>query len=147
MKEKKVSCEVDFQDENRYRKSEAWGISTMVDLVSCDPSLIRDPHQIKKFVIDLCDFIKMKRFGDPQIVHFGLDPKVSGYSMTQLIETSLVTAHFVEVDNSVHIDIFSCKFYPPFATAKFCEEFFKASSGIYKSEFRGGKKNYQWDVV
>lgn len=136
MKEKKAFCGVDLL-EHTYRERGAWGISTMVDLVDCKPSSIRDPHKIKKFVIDLCDFIKMKRFGDPQIVHFGDDPKVSGYSMTQLIETSLVSAHFVERTNSTHIDIFSCKFYSPFAAAQFCEEFFEAKSGVYRCEFRG----------
>ncbi len=127
---------IDNNDKKKYDKSNAWGLSTMVNLHKCNCFSIRDPEKIKEFVIKLCDYIEMKRFGDPQVIHFGEDPKVSGYSMTQLIETSLVSAHFVERTNNAYIDIFSCKFYPPFDTANFCKEFFEASYFSSTREFR-----------
>ncbi len=135
MKMKKLEW-VDQEEKRKFADSESWGISTTIDLHNCNPALIRDKDYISKFVVELCDFIKVKRFGEPQIVHFGKDPKVSGYSMTQLIETSLVSAHFVEKTNNVYIDIFSCKFYPPYAAACFCESFFRAKDGRCRSEFR-----------
>jgi len=85
--------------------------------------MIRSAEQIGAFVKGLCDYIEMKRFGEPVIVHFGDSPRVAGYSMSQLIETSLISGHFVELDNSVYIDVFSCKQYYPYRTAQYCSDF------------------------
>jgi S-adenosylmethionine decarboxylase len=45
--------------------------------------------------------------------------------MVQLIETSLVSAHFAEDSNAVYLDIFSCKWYDADAAAAFATEFFR----------------------
>lgn len=115
---------------SKYPKKEfdamkAWGILTSIDIHHCDPELIRSASTIKDFVIQLCDLIKMKRFGEPVIVHFGEDERVAGYSMTQLIETSLISAHFANQTNNVYLDIFSCKYYEPEKAAQFAKTFFK----------------------
>jgi len=68
----------------------------------------------------------MKKFGDTQVVHFGEDKKVAGFSMTQLIETSLISGHFANQTNHAYIDIFSCKYYDPQVAADFTQEYFKA---------------------
>ena len=78
--------------------SQTWGASSCIDLYECDLKLMQDEAHIKHFVCQLCDLIKMRRFGETQVVHFGNDPRVTGFSMTQLIETSLASAHFA--DNS-----------------------------------------------
>ena len=70
----------------------------------------------------------MKRFGDTTVVHFGEDEKVAGYSMTQLIETSLISGHFANLTNTAYLDIFSCKMYDPDKTAEFAMKFFKAQN-------------------
>jgi S-adenosylmethionine/arginine decarboxylase-like enzyme len=69
----------------------------------------------------------MKRFGDCQVVHFGEEERVAGFSMIQLIETSLISGHFANLTNSAYIDIFSCKAYDPDKIAAFTREFFEAS--------------------
>jgi S-adenosylmethionine decarboxylase len=107
---------------------DAWGILASIDIHNCDPGLIRDASAIKEFVTRLCELIKMKRFGDPVIVHFGEDEKVAGYSMTQLIETSLISAHFANQTNNVYLDIFSCKYYEPEEAAEFAKSFFKGKN-------------------
>lgn len=44
---------------------------------------------------------------------FGTGNK-KGYTLVQLIETSNIVAHFVEEDNSMFLDVFSClEFKPP----------------------------------
>jgi S-adenosylmethionine decarboxylase len=110
---------------NDYNTMNAWGILTSVDIHECDPGLIRSASAIKDFVIRLCDLIEMKRFGEPVIVHFGEDDRVAGYSMTQLIETSLISAHFANESNNIYLDIFSCKYYDPQEAAEFSRNFFK----------------------
>ncbi|MDD9305038.1 MAG: adenosylmethionine decarboxylase [Desulfobacter sp.] len=107
-----------------YDNTAPWGVLTSVDIYDCDPDGIRDAQNIESFVVQLCDRIKMKRFGDCQVVHFGEDEKVAGYSMTQLIETSLISGHFANASNSAYLDIFSCKFYEPRDVAEFAMSFF-----------------------
>ena len=109
-----------------YEKENAWGLLSSIDLHACNPETIRSKEKIKEFVLELCERIDMKRFGDPVVVDFGEDPRVSGYSLTQLIETSLISAHFANQTNSVYLDVFSCKYYDPRTAAAFAAEFFGA---------------------
>ena len=77
----------------------------------------------------------MKRFGEFKIVHFGTGNK-SGYSMVQLIETSNITAHFCNENNSAYLDIFSCKPYDEKEMENFTKKFFEAESFVSKTTFR-----------
>lgn len=109
-----------------YNNSKVWGLLTSVDLYSCNSKTIRDAEAIKKYVSELCLLIEMKRFGETKVVHFGEDEKVAGYSMVQLIETSLISGHFTNSTNNAYIDIFSCKYYNPLAVEEFTKKFFEA---------------------
>ena len=111
--------------EKEVEKKDPWGVLTSIDIYKADPSIIRDAQKIKQFVYQLCEQIEMKRYGDCQIVHFGEDKKVAGFSMTQLIETSLISGHFANASNTVYLDVFSCKFYEPREVAEFAVSFFK----------------------
>lgn len=111
-----------------YKGQDVWGVSTAVDLYNCDPSLIRDADYIKKFVVELCELIDMKRYGDCHVIHFGEGDK-EGYSMFQLIETSNISAHFANESNAVYLDVFSCKEYTPETVYAFAFESFKALEG------------------
>ena len=113
---------------NKFEKSQAWGLLTSVDVYNCAPDVIRDADMIKKFVYELCERIDMKRYDECVVVDFGEDERVAGFSMTQLIETSLVSGHFANATNSAYIDIFSCKFYEPRDVAEFATSFFKGSN-------------------
>jgi S-adenosylmethionine decarboxylase len=111
----------------KYERSKAWGLLSSVDIYGCDPEIIRSESMVKKFVCDLCDRIDMKRFGDCVVVDFGENERVAGFSMTQLIETSLISGHFANSTNAAYLDIFSCKFYEPREAAEFAVSFFKGS--------------------
>jgi S-adenosylmethionine decarboxylase len=87
---------------------------------------MQDEAEIKRFVRELCDLIQMRRFGETQVVRFGDDPRVTGFSMTQLIETSLVSAHFADNSKAIYLDVFSCAPYDPDEAAEFAACFFKA---------------------
>ncbi|SLM31004.1 conserved hypothetical protein [Desulfamplus magnetovallimortis] len=107
---------------------EVWGIASSIDIYDCDPDKIRDADYIKNFVRDLCDLIDMKRFGETQVVHFGEDEKVAGFSMVQLIETSLISAHFANMTNTTYLDVFSCKPYDPEVVKNFAAGYFGGST-------------------
>ncbi len=101
-------------------------MSTCIDLYDCDLALMQDATAIRRFTRELCDLIEMRRFGETQVVRFGDDPRVNGYSMTQLIETSLVSAHFADRSRAIYLDVFSCAPYDPEQTAAFAARFFRA---------------------
>lgn len=121
---------------SKYQKNGSWGMLTNVDLKSCNSGFIRDAEKIKTFVAELCDLIGAKRFGECTVVHFGERDDVQGYSMVQLIESSLVSGHFANKTNSVYLDIFSCKYYDPNAAAEFAKKFFEASDYNLNITFR-----------
>lgn len=103
-----------------------WGVLTSLDLHECDPDIIRDAEAIKNYAVQLCDLIKVRPFGECVVVHFGDKEEVAGYSMTQLIETSLISGHFANKTNAVYIDIFSCGVYDAQVAADFTKQYFKA---------------------
>ncbi len=120
----------------RARALNAWGIASAVDIYDCTPETIRDADAIRRFVVELCELIEMKRFGDTQVVHFGEDERVAGYSMVQLIETSLISAHFANQTNTVYLDVFSCKPYDPEAVEKFAKTFFGGQHSLLQVNLR-----------
>lgn len=105
--------------------TEYWGLSSCIDLYECNLSVMQDAEAIREFVRILCERIKMKRYGETQVVHFGDDPRVNGFSMTQLIETSLISAHFAEASRTIYLDVFSCSPYDPKDAAEFALGYFK----------------------
>lgn len=113
-------------------KKGTYGQELTLDLYDCDLATISSGKKIKEFVIELCDkVIKMKRYGKALIPHFGHDnPITSGYSLVQLIETSNVTAHFSEFKKAVYLNIFSCAWFDPVKTKKYCMKFFGAKSCV-----------------
>ncbi|MBN2809952.1 MAG: S-adenosylmethionine decarboxylase [Deltaproteobacteria bacterium] len=113
-----------------------WGIASAIDIYNCKPEKIRDAELIRTFVVELCDLIEMKRFGETQIVHFGEDEKVAGFSMIQLIETSLISAHFANSSNATYLDVFSCKAYDPETVRRFSQSFFGGSFSTLQVNLR-----------
>lgn len=109
-------------------ESEYWGLSSCIDLYECDLELMQNAEAIREFVKLLCERIKMRPFGETQVVFFGDDPRVTGFSMTQLIETSLISAHFADASQAIYLDVFSCAPYQPDDAARFAANYFKAKN-------------------
>lgn len=120
-----------------YESNKSWGLLTSIDLFNCNPETLRDAEKIKKYIIELCKIIDMKRFGEPTIIRFGADPRIQGYSAVQLIETSCISGHFAEESDSVYIDIFSCKFYNQNDAIEFTKKFFDAKTIEFNVVLRG----------
>ena len=113
-----------------FEESASWGLVASIDLHDCNPETIRNADKIRSFVYELCDKIKVRRFGECQVVHFGEDARVAGYSMVQLIETSLISGHFANQTNSVYVDVFSCKYFDPQEVAQYAHKFFEAKDYV-----------------
>ena len=117
------------------REVTPWGWHLALNLYECSLERITSAETIRAFVIELCERIEMRRFGEPTIVNFGEDPRVSGYSLVRLIETSNICGHFANASRAAYLDIFSCKQFDPEIAAAFCTETFQAAkaSGIFLS--------------
>ncbi len=87
--------------------------------------MIGCPIVIGNFTKDLVKRIDMVAYGDPQIVMFGTGNK-KGYTLIQLIETSNIAAHFVEENNTMYLDVFSCKDFDPSIVKELVREYFDA---------------------
>src|SRR5882672_5337801 len=86
-----------------------WGWHLSADFASCDKRKITDPEYIKEFTKTLVEAIHMVAYGEPQIVHFAeKDSEKAGFTLTQLIETSNICAHFVDMTGEAYLDVFSC---------------------------------------
>ena len=48
--------------------------------------------------------------------------------MVQLIETSLISAHFANLTNAVYLDVFSCKVYDPEVVQTFAQRYFEGKT-------------------
>ena len=126
----------DEESIRKYNEENQWGLHIAIDLGECDHDKICDGEVIKQFAIDLAKYIDMKRYGEPIAVRFGANPKVQGYSLIQLIETSCIAGHFAEDTDRAFIDVFSCKEYAPEKTAEYGKEYFGAKKMQYATLFR-----------
>jgi S-adenosylmethionine/arginine decarboxylase-like enzyme len=113
-----------------------WGKSVHIDLFGCDSARISNKDTIELFAGILCYEIDMKPYGAPQVVWFGHDGK-EGFSLVQLIETSCITAHFAEDNNTAYIDVFSCKEFDARDCAEFCRLYFGAKNAKFNEMLRG----------
>ena len=102
----------------------AWGFHLLLDCAGCN-SRIRDKESIKQFVFKLVDKIEMKAVGQPILEYLTPTKENTGYSLMQMIETSNITAHFVESNNTAYIDVFSCKEFDPEVAKQVVQEFFE----------------------
>ena len=109
-------------------KQELWGISTHIDIHECNPLKITKGEEIKKYILNLCDLLKVKAWGEMTLVHFGEGEKIAGYSVVQLIETSCLTGHFVDSTSSAYIDIFSCNTYDHNLAIEYTKKFFETEN-------------------
>jgi len=100
-----------------------WGFHLLVDAGKCDSKSIRDPNHIKEFATSLVKRIKMVAVGNPEVIRYGKGKKL-GYTLVQLIETSDITAQFVESSNDLYLDVFSCKEFDPKIVKDTVNEYF-----------------------
>lgn len=128
-------CNSDNKIIEEFVREKYWGLETLINLYDCDIDLMVNEDHIRKFIVDLCDFIDMTRHGEPFVERFGHD-NLYGFSFAQMITTSCITGHLAEDSKTVYLDIFSCKEFAPEKTAEFCREYFKGSRYEFKAVVR-----------
>ena len=104
-----------------------WGYHLVLDCAGCDHEAITSYDTIYAFTKQLVKDIDMVAYGEPQIVDFGSGNK-AGYTLVQLIETSNICAHFVNENNTMYLDVFSCKSFDDKVVMELVAKYFKATS-------------------
>jgi S-adenosylmethionine decarboxylase len=104
-----------------------WGYHLILDCAGCSHEAITSHYNIHNFTKQLVRDIDMVAYGEPQIVDFGSGNK-AGYTLVQLIETSNICAHFVNENDTMYLDVFSCKPFDDKIVINLVEEYFKATS-------------------
>ncbi len=119
----------------------AWGMELLLDLFGCDPHTISSEDRIAAYAVELCDVIGMSRYGDPQVPYFGLaDPKTQGHSLVQLIETSLISAHFSRSwGDFAAVNVHSCMAFDVDKVVTFSRAFFGAETVTTHVVARGAR--------
>jgi S-adenosylmethionine/arginine decarboxylase-like enzyme len=103
-----------------------WGYHLILDCRAGERSAVRDRRTILAWVRSLVERIEMRAYGQPICEHFAThDPEAAGYSLVQLIETSSITAHFVDRSGDAYIDVFSCKAFDLDAARSVVQQYFK----------------------
>lgn len=98
-----------------------WGKHAVINLYKC--SKVNCPKTILLFNDELVKKIDMVAYGNPFLQHFGTGDK-AGFTLVQLIETSNITAHFVDETNDIYLDVFSCKEYDPSIVIEVAKKYF-----------------------
>lgn len=104
-----------------------WGYHLVLDCAGCDHNAITSYDTIYNFTKQLVADIDMVAYGEPQIVNFGSGNK-AGYTLVQLIETSNICAHFVNENDTMYLDVFSCKEYDDQVVIDLVKKYFGATS-------------------
>jgi len=90
----------------------AWGYHLLVDCKQGNIMKISSKENVSAFVKQLVHNIDMVAYGDLMIERFAThDPDKAGISFCQMIETSNITGHFVDLNGDFYVDVFSCKPY------------------------------------
>lgn len=108
-----------------------FGYELIIDLKDCK-NVTRET--LINYSKELCDLIKMKRYGSPRVVYFG-EKELAGWTMVQLITTSSIIAHFTKTEG--FINIFSCKNFNKTLALSFTKKYFNAKIDDYKKLTRG----------
>ena len=101
-----------------------WGYHLMLDCSGCEIEEISSKDNIYQFIKDLVERIDMVAHGEP-VIEYLLpgDPK-HGYSLMQLITTSNICGHFMELDGTAYFDVFSCKPFNQETAKQVVQEYF-----------------------
>jgi len=99
-----------------------FGYHLLLDCSGCEN--INDRINIYNWIKYLVPTIDMVAAGEPYLEYLlEGDPK-QGYTLMQAITTSSITAHFMELDGTAYIDIFSCKTFDVDLAQKVIQNYF-----------------------
>lgn len=115
-----------------------YGKELIIDLHNCNPKKF-NRYDITMFFKKLCRILDMKRkklvwWDDLYTLkkYREVLPHLKGTSAVQFIKTSNITIHTLDILETVHLNIFSCKQYSAIKARNFTEEWFEGDVVNFK---------------
>jgi len=116
---------------------DAWGYHLIIDACGCNDN-IKSGDALTAWVQELVELIDMVAYGKPMVEHFAKhDPLKAGYTLVQMIETSAINGHFVDLNGGAYIDIFSCKPFNARTVMEHFVEYFDPEDMLVGASYRG----------
>lgn len=114
-----------------------FGQHLLMNLDGCPLAVLQSEDLLVDYVARLVRRIGMKAYGPTLREHFGhASPKTAGYTVAQMIETSLISGHMVDAELTAYWDVFSCKPFDVDAALAVTEQFFAPSVLRWKVLYR-----------
>lgn len=104
-----------------------FGMELQLDLAGCDLVVLDSRDDLIVFMSLLAERIGMTTYGDPIAVRFG-EGDLAGWTVVQLITTSNMNLHAVPANQTLFLNIFSCRRFNPKEATDFAVEFFHATN-------------------
>lgn len=91
----------------------------MLDVHGCNANM-QDRTKVIEFCKELVRDIDMEAIGEPWVEQTAMhSPDKAGFTLTQIIQTSSIVAHFIDEPGDIYLDVFSCKLFE-IATVRAC---------------------------
>lgn len=103
-----------------------FGWQLRMELAGCNTTALEDPVALATWAEMLVKEIGMEAYGNPIIDRFGVGD-LEGYTLVQRLTTSAMVLHCDPPDGAF-IDVFSCRFFDPYAALRFCIGYFRATA-------------------
>jgi S-adenosylmethionine/arginine decarboxylase-like enzyme len=115
----------------------AFGQHLAMNLYDCPQYVLASSTALADYVAKLVDEIGMVAYGPTRIEHFGHAlPQTSGFTVVQMIETSLISGHMVDAERTAWWDVFSCKPFDVDKALALTEEYFNPEVLEWKVLYR-----------
>jgi S-adenosylmethionine/arginine decarboxylase-like enzyme len=124
-----------------------WGKHLTLDVKGCDKTRVTDPGYISEFTKKLVQRIDMVPYGEPQLVHFADGTEKAGWTVIQLIQTSNIMGHFLDINGDLYLDVFSCKEFKEEIVIETLKEYFapeQIQTNVIYRDARIGSKSTFW---
>ena len=115
-------------NDRRYAQTRSWGTHTMIDLHKCAYSIVRSTYDMNALMQRICSFIGVAQLGSPNMIyHQSGYGYTSGYTVMQHANGHTdIVVRVNEHNDSVFVDVFSCKAYDPHQLPNLTQDFFGA---------------------
>ena len=119
------------------QKKEIWSLDLCINLYKCNQSKFSE-RSIKEFSDKISNIIDKEGENIVGIINeFGHGNKdLEGLRLIHENTHSLITGHFVNLDNKAFINIHSCQGYSVYEVIKLCKEFFETEAYWCQKVFR-----------
>jgi len=109
--------------------------------LNIEPSFKSNRQYVKLFIDTLIKEVNMKKWGRAQVQYLHEPEHLRGLSYSQMITTSNVMLHIFEDDDSLCLDLFSCKGFDPQVVTAVVRRFFnptQVSTQVINRGFNSG---------